>query len=102
MDHKQKLSAIYVKINFFKPWSVSMLTVQFNFNLCNIVHKRANHHSNSVLKKLRKLIDLHREARENVRVINILHNWKHFLLFLNEKVSKVFYRKADSKAAKHF
>ena len=66
-----------------------MPTVQFNFNRCYIVHKRANRHSNSVLNKLRKLIDLPGATGENVSVINILQNSTCFLRSWHEKVSKV-------------
>ena len=53
-------------INLFKPELVCMLTVQFNCNLYYIVHKRGNRHSNSILKELRKLMDLPRATAKNV------------------------------------
>ena len=61
-------------MNFLKSWSVCMLTVQFNFNLCYIVHIRGNRYSNSVLTELRELMDLPKATGENVYVINIPQN----------------------------
>ena len=77
-----------------------MLMVQFRFNL--IVHKTANRHINSILKELRKLMDLPRTKGENVCVINILQNSTSFLNSWHEKVDKILRRKTDSKAAKTF
>ena len=48
-----------------------MLKVYFNLNHCYIVHKKRNRDSISVLKGLRKLIDLLKVAGENVCVVNI-------------------------------
>ena len=58
-----------------------MLMVQFNFNLCYIIHKRGNRPSNSTLKELRKLMDLLRATGENVCAINISQNT--FIFFLS-------------------
>ena len=72
---------IVCQINFSKPWSVCMLMVQLNFNLCYITNKRGNCHSNSLLKELRKLMDLPQAGGENMCVINILQN-SLFIFFL--------------------
>ena len=49
-------------------------TLQFNFKLCFIVHKWRSRHGNSVLKELRKIVDLPRVTGEDVFLINILQN----------------------------
>ena len=57
-----------------------MVMVQFSLNLCYIVQKRGNHHSNIVLKELGKsMLNLLKAAVENVCVIN---NPQNSLLFL--------------------
>ena len=41
-----------------------MLTVYFNFNLCYIAQKNGNPNKDSVMKKLKKLMDLPRATGE--------------------------------------
>ena len=53
-----------------------------SFCLLYIVHKRGDHYSNSVLKELRKLIDLPKATRENVCVIKIPQN--SFILYFSQ------------------
>ena len=60
-----------------------MFTVQFNFNLCYIVYQKGNRYSKSMLKDLRKLIDLPRATAKNVYLINIPQNYLSiFFLYL--------------------
>ena len=74
-----------------------MVTVQFDFYLYYIVHKKANCYNNSVAKDSRKLMGLPRAAGENLCVINSLQNSTRFLRPHHEKVSKILRRKVDSK-----
>ena len=61
-------------IIYFKPWSISVLIAHFSFSLCWIVHKSFNCHSSSIMKELRKIMDLCRVTGENVCIINIFQN----------------------------
>ena len=82
MSHKQKLLIHFLFNKFPRSWSICMFTVQFNFNLSCIVHKRGNRRSNSILKELRKLMEPMRATAKNVCVINIPQN-SLFIFFLS-------------------
>ena len=65
-----------------------MLTLQFNFSICYIVHKRANHHRNFALKELRKLVNFPRRTGENVCLINFFRT-QHIYCILDMKKGKI-------------
>ena len=81
---------IYFSVRKF--FQAMVLWVQFDFNLCFIIHQKANHHSNSVLQKLRKLMDLRRATSENMCVIKKPSFCQNFCLRGKHEVSVyVFY-----------
>lgn len=63
--------ALKAMVIFLAMIGLYMLALQFHINLCYIILKRGNRHSNSIMKELRKLMGLPRATSENVHVINL-------------------------------